>query len=244
MKALEYLNKVEIILKEVKGSQLQAIQQAAELVAHTIEGSGLLHVFGCGHSQMYAEELFYRAGGLVPVNAILEPALSLRPEAPKSTWFERCPDYGKEILKNEPAQPGDTLLIASTSGRNAVPIDAALQAKDMGLKVIALTSMAFTRSVKSRHASGKLLYELADVVLDNCGVSGDAVIGFEGIPFKAGPTSTVIGCAILQAVIVEAIEKLVARGITPPVWVSSNLDQGDQINSRYIKEYRRRVKCL
>lgn len=244
MKALEYLDKVEMILKEVKANQLQGIQKAAELVAHTIEEGGLLHVFGCGHSQMYAEELFYRAGGLVPVNAILEPALSLRPEAPKSTWFERCPDYGKEIMRNEPAQPGDTLIIASTSGRNAVPIDVALQAKDMGLKVIVLTSMAFTRSVKSRHSSGKLLYELADVVLDNCGVCGDAVIEFANVPFKAGPTSTVIGCAILQAVIVEAIEKLLARGITPPVWVSSNLDQGDQINSRYIKEYRGRVKCL
>ncbi|MDK2784578.1 MAG: hypothetical protein PWQ41_13 [Bacillota bacterium] len=244
MKGKEYLEKVEEILKKVKETQLKAIGQAAELVADTIAGGGLLHVFGCGHSQMYAEELFYRAGGLVPVNAILEPALSLRPEAPKSTWFERCPEYGKEIMRNEPVRPGDTLIIASTSGRNAVPIDAALQAKEMGLKVIALTSMAFTRSVKSRHASGKLLYELADVVLDNCGIEGDAVVEFDGLPFKAGPTSTVSGCAILQAVVVEAIEKLLARGITPPVWVSSNLDQGDQINARYIKEYRGRVKCL
>jgi len=107
-----------------------------------------------------------------------------------------------------------------------------------------LLSEDFARSVTSRHPSGKKTYDFADVVLDNCGVAGDAVMELEGLGAKFGPTSSVIGFTILQAVIVEAVSLLVQDGVRPPIWVSSNLDKGDEINKEYIAEYRKRIRCL
>ena len=244
MLGLTFIEKIETLLTTVKETQADSIKQAASLIADAIENDGLLHVFGCGHSQMYAEEVFYRAGGLVSVNAILEPTLSLRPEAPKSTWFERVSGYAKVILENEKTKPGDVLFIASTSGRNSVPIEMALEAKEKGLKVVALTSSEFTNNVTSRHSSGKKLIDIVDVVLDNCGVNGDAIMEVDHFPVKFGPTSSILGFTILQAVIVETVNELLQRGIHPPVWVSSNLDKGDSINKEYIQKYKDRIKCL
>ncbi len=240
----QYLEKIKDLLARVEETQGENIQKAAALVAEAIKGGGLLHVFGCGHSQMYAMEVFYRAGGLVPVNAILTPALSLEPTAPLSTFAERQLGLAKAILDNEDVSPGDVMMIASTSARNAVPIEMAMEAKKRGMKVITLLSEEFARSVTSRHPSGKKTYDFADVVLDNCGVAGDAIMEIEGLETRFGPTSSVIGFAILQAVVVEAISLLVQEGIQPPIWVSSNLDKGDAINKGYIEEYRKRIRCL
>ena len=131
MLAIQFIEKVQEFIEHCK-SQSAAIDEGAKLIADAIKEDGVFHVFGCGHSQMYAEEVFYRAGGLVPVNPILEPSLSLRPSAPKSTWFERLEGYASLIWDNEETRPGEVVLIASTSGRNAVPIEMALEAKKEG----------------------------------------------------------------------------------------------------------------
>lgn len=244
MLGLDYINKIESTIQTIKKTQMEAIESAAEIITDSFKNGGIFHVFGCGHSQMYAEEVFYRAGGLVRVNAILEPSLSLRPQAPKSTYFERQEGYANQILKGEKIKEGDVLFIASTSGRNAVPIEMALGAQERGLKVIALTSKAFTDDVESRHPSGKKLIDIADVVLDNCGVSGDAVMEVEGFEPKFGPTSSIAGFTILQSMIVEVVGRLLDEGVEPEVWVSSNLDKGDEINKHYIKKYSDTITCL
>lgn len=240
----EYLKKVQEVLAKAVATQGKAIEQAAVYVSDSINSGGLFHVFGCGHSQMYAMEVFYRAGGLVPVNAILTPALALAPCAPLSTFGERIPELAGAILKNEPVKSGDTLLIASTSARNNVPIEMAIEAKKLGVKIILLYSSEFAKSVGSRHKSGKCAAEYADVLLDNCGISGDAIMSIEGMDAKFGPTSSVIGFALLQAVIVQTVEFLVQKGYQPPVWVSSNLEQGDAINRRYIEKYKQVITNL
>src|SRR5699024_8300510 len=150
----------------------------------------------------------------------------------------------KLILDAENVKKQDVMLIVSTSGRNSVPIEMAIEAKNKGLKVIVLTSMAFTNEVTSRHKSGKKLYELADVVLDNHGESGDAALETSGVESKFGPTSSVVGFTILQAIIAQVIESLSQKGIDPPIYVSSNLDKGDEINKEHIEKYRNRIKCL
>lgn len=244
MMALNYIKEIEENIQRIKDTQMESIEKAAYFIKESLKNDGVLHVFGCGHSQMYAEEVFYRAGGLVPVNAILEPALSLRPEAPKSTWFERLGGYAKKILENEATKKGDVMVIASTSGRNAVPIEMALEAQQQGIIVIALTSGEFTHAVTSRHESEKKLIDIADVVLDNCGVSGDAVLEVEGFVTKFGPTSSVIGFMILQSVIAEATGDLINEGEDPSIWVSSNLDKGDEINKHHIKNFKNKIKCL
>ena len=239
-----YLKKIKEILDKAISTQGSAIIQAAKYTADSIVKGGLFHVFGCGHSQMYAMEVFYRAGGLVPVNAILTPTLALAPCAPISTFSERISGLAEIILNNEPVKPGDTLFIASTSARNNVPIEMAIEAKKMGLNVILLYSSEFANSVNSRHKSGKLASEFVDVLIDNCGISGDAVMCIDGMEAKFGPTSSVIGFALLQAIIVQTVENLVQQGYKPPVWVSSNLEQGDAINRDYIKKYKSLITNL
>lgn len=244
MLAETFLNKIEVILARVKKTQLEQINQAAQEIARSIKNNGILHVFGCGHSQIYAMELFYRAGGIVPVNAILTPALSLDPKAKLSTFAERQSGLAKNILDNEITSTHDTMLIASTSGRNAVPVEMAEEAQKMGMKVIALTSLDFSKQVATRHPGGKKLYQVADIVIDNCGEVGDAVLEIAGMEVKFAPTSTAIGTAILQALIAQVISNLAEEGFEPPIWVSSNLDQGDAINNQHIKNYRQRISCL
>ena len=243
MLAIQYIEKVQEFIEHCK-SQSAAIDEGAKLIANAIKEDGVLHVFGCGHSQMYAEEVFYRAGGLVPVNPILEPSLSLRPSAPKSTWFERLEGYASLILDNEETHPGEVVLIASTSGRNAVPIEMALEAKKRGMFVIALTSSLFSEGVESRHPSGKKLHDIADVVLDGKAPKGDAIMELPSLDTKFGPISSVVGFTLIQALIVEVVNKLVQDGVTPPIWVSSNLDEGDAINREHIKAYKKRITCL
>lgn len=240
----DYFSKIDELLTEVAEKENENILSATKLIEDAVENDGVLHVFGCGHSQMYAMELFYRAGGLVPVNAILSPSLSLAPSAPLSTFSEREAGLAKVILDHENVKSQDVMLIVSTSGRNAVPIEMAIEAKNKGMKVIALTSLLFSKEVESRHEDGKKLYELADVVLDNHGEPGDAVMETPGVESKFGSTSSIIGFTILQAIVVQVIENLSKKGIEPPIYVSSNLDKGDQINKEHIKNYRNRITCL
>lgn len=240
----EYLKKLHTIFEKVETTQAKNIEDAARIIADSISRGGILHVFGCGHSQMYAMEVFYRAGGLVPVNAILTPAISLEPNAPLSTQGERLEGLAKSILDNEVIGENDVLFIASTSARNNVPVEMAIEAKNKGMKVITLISLEFASNVTSRHKSGKKAYEFADVVLDNCGVLGDAIMEIEGLDAKFGPTSSVIGFAILQSIIVQTVENLSKEKVEIPIWVSANLDKGESINKKYIEKYRSRVSCL
>jgi len=240
----EYFSRIGDLLDKVADKESESIKEAADLITNSISEDGVLHVFGCGHSQMYAMELFYRAGGLVPVNAILTPALSLSPTAPLSTFGERQEGLAKVILDAENIKPQDVMVIVSTSGRNAVPIEMALEAKSRGLKVIALTSLSFSEEVSSRHKSNKKLYELADIVLDNHGEPGDAIMETPGVESKFGSTSSIVGFTILQSIVVQVIENLSQKGIEPPIYVSSNLDKEDQINKEFIEKYRSRITCL
>lgn len=240
----EYLKKIHTILEKAEVTQASSIEEAARIIADSIKKGGILHVFGCGHSQMYAMEVFYRAGGLVPVNAILTPALSLEPKAPLSTHGEREEGLAKIILENETIGENDVMFIASTSARNAVPIEMAIEAKKRGMKVITLISSEFANNVTSRHKSGKKAHEFADVVLDNCGVLGDGIMEIDGLEAKFGPTSSIIGFAILQSIIVQTTENLVKEDVKVPIWVSANLDKGDNINKVYIEKFRSRISCL
>jgi len=233
MLAQNYLNRVQRILDEIGKTQLEAVGRAADIAAAAIRGGGRLHLFGTGHSHIIAEEAFYRAGGLVPVNAVLEPALMLHEGPFKSTAMERLEGYAQIILDHSGISPGDALMIISNSGRNAVPVEMALIAKVRKIPVIVLTSLAHSRSVSSRHSSMKHLFELADVVIDNCGVPGDAVLQADGLAAPICPTSTVAGAAIINMLVAEVVERLCAMGIEPPVFVSANIEGGDEFDRQW-----------
>lgn len=243
MLAQNYLNRVQRILDEIGKTQLEAIGRAADIAAAAIRGGGRLHLFGTGHSHIIAEEAFYRAGGLVPVNAVLEPALMLHEGPFKSTAMERLEGYAQIILDHSGIGPDDALMIISNSGRNAVPVEMALIAKARGIPVIVLTSLAHSRSVPSRHSSMKHLFEVADVVIDNCGVPGDAVLEADGTSVQICPTSTVAGAAIINMLVAEVVERLCAIGIEPPVFVSANIEGGDEFDRQWAHVVGRTLAC-
>jgi len=148
------------------------------------------------------------------------------------------------LLEKYKVKPGDLLLIISNSGRNPLIVELAQWAKELGCCVVALTSLKHSLSGTSRHESGKRLCEIADIVLDNLGVPGDACISYEGFAGLAAPTSTVIGAALLQAAAAQAVQCLIDDGITPEVFASSNIDQGDAINEAYLERYKKEILYL
>lgn len=221
-----------------------SIENAAQLCAKSVLQDRVIHVFGCGHSQMFAMEVFYRAGGLVPVNALLIPHLALFPKAKLSTLQERVEGFAGEYLRLENISSEDTMIIVSVAGRNAAVVDMAIEAKNVGMHVIALTSMQFSNEVSSRHSSGKKLADVADVLIDIKCDLGDAALSIDGVDAKFCGTSTVLGMTVMESIIARTVELCVERGYVPPIYVSSNLDKGDKINAEYIKKYNCLISCL
>ena len=155
-----------------------------------------------------------------------------------TSQMERLPEYGRVIVDHQPIGEGDAVIIHSVSGRNTVTVDFALRCREKGAHVIALTSVAAGKAIPSRHPSGKLLMDCADIVLDNCGCVGDASIHVEGVPEKVAPTSTAIGAAMLNAAVGRTVEILCERGITPPVFLSANVPGGDEHNKEMLTKYK------
>jgi uncharacterized phosphosugar-binding protein len=241
---LPYFDKIRELLALAEEKNAATIEAVSQRVADSIAAGGVLHAFGTGHGHMLAEEIFYRAGGLVPVNAILDSTLMLHEGALSSSLAERLPGYAEVVLSRYEVRAGEVIIIASNSGRNSVPVEMALAAQARGLQVVALTSLAHASAHPSRHPSGQRLHELADYVLDNCGVPGDAALTVPGLAEPTGPTSTVVGVALLHALIYATVTKLVAQGITPPLFMSANVgDTGDH-NARLIAQYQSRLRHL
>jgi len=246
MVALFYKKYEQLLTEKMKLAFLQEglIWQAATLISNSLSVEGWIYTFGTGHSHLLAEEIFYRAGGFARVRPLLLPQLMLHESATGSTDEERKEGYAPILFQEYTVTKNDVLLIFSNSGRNAVPIELATYAREQGTKVIVITNLAHSKSVTSRHVSGLKLYQLGDVVLDNFGEIGDAAITLDGLDTPIGPTSTVIGTALLQAICVEASAQLLAKGITPEVFASSNSDQGASHNETLLDAYKPLVKML
>lgn len=246
---LNYAKYVQDVVEQIAG-EAEAIGRAAELVADAIERDELVHVIGPGgHSNMAVEEVLWRAGGLAPINAILDPGTNVIHGAKRSNIIERCPGYGIRVLDAYGInRPGEVLIIVNAYGINSMTIDVAVEAKKRGLKTIAITSDSFAKIVPqgapSRHPSGKNLYENVDIYINNHLPVGDACISIEGMEQKMGPMSTFCNCFAIDCLMMKAAEKLIAKGITPPVWMSANMPGGDEANKALEEKYFLRVKHL
>jgi len=241
----DYLSKVAALLQKTAQECQPVIEQAAQWVADTIAQDRIIWVFGASHAGILTEELFYRAGGLVCVSPIFIPGLTcdVRPVTLTST-LERLDGFAQSAIQEVPIQADDLLIVHSVSGRNAAPVEVALYGKQKGAKVMALTSLAYSKSVSARSQTGKRLFEVADLVIDNGAPAGDALVQLEGFPQRISPVSTVLGAAILHAVMAEACALLLERGIQPPVFLSANLEGGDAHNANLMEKYRGRVRYL
>jgi len=245
MSASAYFDAAQAGLQKLREEQLPAIERAAELMADAIAQGQAVFAFGATHSFILPMELCYRTGGLMLINPIYPHGmdLSVRPMT-MTSQIERVPGYGRLLLENSPAQSGDVLLLASTSGRNAIVIDMAMAAREQQMKVIGVTSVEYSTSVPSRHPSGKRMLDFCDVVIDNCAPLGDAAVRIEGLEQKTGPLSSVLGCVVVNAIAAEVIALLMARGIEPPVYISANMPGGDEHNARLLAEYADRIHYM
>ncbi len=231
-----YFDNLESLLARVRSTQAEAMEQAARRIADSLKAGGMIYTFGTGHGHLLALEVFYRAGGMARVCPIMDEKLMLHVSAAGSTLEERREDWVEKLLARYPIKAGDVLISISNSGRNAVPVLLALEARKRGAFVIALTSMNHSSAVSSRNSLGLRLFEAADLVLDNCGVLGDAAVRFED-GAQVGPTSTAAGAAILQAVVCRVKELSLAEGFEADFFKSSNVDGGDEWNDRLIARY-------
>lgn len=243
-KNYEYYNTVIKQLEKQVKEEEDSIEKAAQCCADSVCKDRIIHAFGCGHSQMFGEEIFYRSGGLVPVNAILLPHYSLNPKARISSAVERVEGLSEKVLAQFNTSKDDTMIITSISGRNAGVIDMALAAKKIGMKVVALVSEEFSSKVTSRHSSGKNLKEIADIVIDIKCVYGDACLELEGVEGKFGGTSTILAMMVVEMISTRTIELCAERGYNPPIFVSGNTDVGDKLNNERIEKYSKIIPSL
>ena len=239
----QYYSVVRQQLDQVFTTQRPAIEQAAAWLGEALAADRWLYAFGTGHSHMLAEEVFYRAGGLAHAVPMLDSKLMLHENAIDATYVEREQGYAKKLLQLYPVEAGDVLIVASNSGRNAVPIELALEGKQRGLKVVVITNLQHTRAWPSRHPSGQRLADTGDVVIDNGGVSGDACLPMPGLPSLIGPTSSITGMLIINLILVRGIELALQAGVAPEIYISSNSD-GDDHNHRLLTKYRTRIRHL
>ena len=241
--AEKYYDILQGQMREIHTREWPNIMQAAEWLGDALTDGKFLYAFGTGHSHLLAEEIFYRAGGLATACPILDDRLMLHKEAIEATYVEREEGYAAKLLDLYPVEAGDVLIVASNSGRNAVPIEMALEGRARGMKTIALMNVAHGKVWGSRHKSGKVLGELADLCIDNCGLPGDACVPVDNFTQLLGSPSTSTGAMIINLIIVQGIENALKRGVTPEVFISSN-SNGDNHNDLLLQKYKSRVRHL
>jgi uncharacterized phosphosugar-binding protein len=239
-----YRDQIVGILDKVLDTEAAALDAARDAVVAALAADRLVYVAGSGHSHLLAEEAFYRAGGIAAAQAILDPDLMLHLGARRSTLIEREEGRAEKVLADYPIGPGDVVFVASNSGRNAYPIELALGAKTRGATTIALTSRAHASATTSRHQSGKRLFEVTDIVIDNGGVYGDAGLPVGTGEVSMGPSSTIVGAFILNAIFAEAVDKLATMGIIADVYQSANKQGAETLAEAVIERWQTRIRGL
>jgi uncharacterized phosphosugar-binding protein len=236
----EYLDKIKLLINKMSVDQHEQLVSAAKIVAEVIKNDGIIHTIGTGHSQMIGMEMFGRASNLANVNAIMDDMVLMAGGARRSAEMEQISGLAEILWSNYKFNKGDVLIVISNSGRNALPLEMAMKAKQEGLTTIAITSLEQSTRYASRHASGKKLYQIADLVIDNCVPSGDGVISINDL--LIGPASSVLGMIIVNIISTEAIKINLDRGVDVSVFQSQNIDEAD--NEALYQKYESRIKHL
>lgn len=249
MFAVAYRKAIGALLEQIETTQMPAIERGAKILARAVAEDKLIHVIGPGgHSNMAVEEVFWRAGGLVPVNAMLDAGTNLIHGAKRTNIVERTPGYARAVFDAYRLKEGDVLVIINAYGINAMTIDSALLCRERGITSIGITSTSFAKAVPkdapSRHPSGQNLFELVDVFIDNHLPLGDSVIQLEGVPEKMGATSTFVNCFTVDLLMMQTAVELVAMGIEPKIWMSANMPEGDRRNKQFEADYMPRIRHL
>ncbi len=234
--AQTYTREVLSRLEEIARQDSEKIEQAAALLYEAETAGHRIYTFGTGHSHMIGQDIYARAGGYAKIYPILEPELTLANHPTKSTYIERTAAFADVLESVYHLKAGDVVIAASNSGRNALVVEYLTRLKNAGVKIIAITAMAHSTAIESRHASGKKLYELADVWLDNRAPYGDATVALNENT-AMGPVSTLTSCFLSQLIVGAFVEKLLAAGKEAPVFRSGNMDGADAYNENLFDQF-------
>jgi uncharacterized phosphosugar-binding protein len=238
-----YFRRLYDVIEEMVGSQGSNIETAAMWIADSLIAGGVAHLFGSGHSHMVAEEVFHRAGSMLPLNPMLDANLTFLGHL-NATELERTSGYGKVIVRSHDIRKGEVVIVISNSGVNPVPIEVALEAKAIGAKTVSITSVEHYRQVPSRVKSGKHLGDVTDLTIDTRVPNGDALIDIPGLASPVGGVSSAVGIAIINAIVVETAALMIQRGVQPPVIPSMNIPGGDAQMETLVEQYGNRLPLL
>lgn len=244
-----YIESAIANIREVAEKQDENIQRAGTMMADAIARDKLINIYaGGGHTTLAMGEMFFRAGGLANINPLMETALSVFNQALKYLELERTVNFGASIIRYYNIKKDDLVIIFHNIGINPATIDAAMEIKKRGGKIIAVASSYWQKEMPKdhfiRHPSGKNLFDFADVCIDDYNPVGDAVVNLPGMETMIGPVSNVVDFTIAHLLEIECCRNCIERGIVPPVWNSANAPGGDEKNCAMIEKYRPLVKCL
>ena len=231
--------KIKIIdlIEKFEETQEGVMNEVTTKIVDCLENGGEFYAVGTGHSHMVGEEFYARAGGLACVQLIAPMELTLGDHPLKSTMIERIGAYAEVIIMQYKIKKGDIVLITSNSGRNALPIELAIALHKIGATTIAFTNLEHSKQVTSRHESGKRLFEVCDYTIDNCGVVGDAMMDLDGVKGRMGSSSSIIGMYMSQTLGMMIATEMHKRNLEVPVFLSANVDAGDEWNDKIMKKY-------
>ena len=238
-------------MQAIENSQMENIQKAAMIMAGSIEKERWVHTFGCGHATLPVEEMYPRIGGFVGFHPMIELPLTYFTNivggmsVQQFVFLERVEGYGTEIMKGWNFHKDDCMWIFSHTGINAVNIDVALDARSKGMKVIVYGSAAQAKGKKTRHSSGKTLFELADVVVDTCVPANDASVPLKGYMDRVGPVSTMAFVTTVWMTVTTVAEILTERGVRLFIHPSHNIPGDTTAHERLdeaLSEYKKRIK--
>lgn len=241
------------LLEHIETTQMENLERVSQLCARAIAAGGFVHLFGSGHSRIPVEEMFPRYGSFPGFHPMVELSMTFHTEVvgsngqPQAMFIERVEGLAEVILSSYSFGADDLMMIFSASGRAAVPVEMALGAKERGLEVVAVTSLAESHSRPATHPSGKRLFEVADVVIDVGTPAGDALVSLDGLAHPVGPGSTLASAAVVNEIKVRTAEILVEAGRMPPVLTAASL-VGEEESSRLFEsayaEHARRLSTL
>ena len=246
---LDYLDRVQALMRAIVVEEADPLDRAAEKLASQVAADRLIHVFGPGgHSNLASQEIFFRAGGLMHVSAILDEGTLLSNGALRSMAIERTPGYGRVVIADRELGADDVLILVNAYGINAALIDAALEAKRRGCFLIGVSSRRHASETlpehPARHPTRQNLHDVVDIAIDTKVPVGDALMHLSGMSEPIGACSTFANAAALNALVIQTVAKLLERGIEPPVWRSGNAPGGDEANARFVGAFRGRVRAL
>lgn len=244
-----YLAEAVRYMTAIDDEESAALDAAAALVADQVARDELVWVYGPGgHSNLAAQEIFFRAGGLMHISAILDEGTLLSNGALRSMAIERTPEYGRIVIENCGIGAGDLLILVNAYGINAALIDAALTARKLGIRTIGFSSRSHAEQTApdhpARHPSGANLHDVVDIAVDTKVPVGDAVVELPGVTERVGAVSTFANAFALNSLVMRSIELLVERGVTPPIWRSGNASGGDETNATSLDRFRGRTPWL